>query len=80
MLVDVGDTVIVNLKPTVCPVRLVLLDVGITASLSEADKENFRNVFKAVVIGDVSVIPCNIHALIALETFRMHLMYKKCYI
>ncbi|KAK2165593.1 hypothetical protein LSH36_48g06022 [Paralvinella palmiformis] len=52
MLVDVGDTVILSVKPTVCPVRLILLDVGITASLSEKDMINFRNVFKAVVIGD----------------------------
>jgi hypothetical protein len=54
MLVDVGDTVIVNVKPIDCPVKLVLLDVGITASLSEEDRQNFRNVFKAVVLGDVS--------------------------
>ena len=63
MLVDVGDTVILSVKPTVCPVRLILLDVGITASLSEKDMINFRNVFKAVVIGDVSIKHCHIFTL-----------------
>ena len=53
VLVDVCDTLIINVKPTECPLRLVLLDVGIVAQLSEIDKENFTEVFRAVVLGEV---------------------------
>ena len=54
MLVDVGDTVIVTTKEVDNPLRLVILDTGITSSLSEKDRENFRSVFTAVVKGEVS--------------------------
>ncbi|XP_074650413.1 putative aarF domain-containing protein kinase 2 [Tubulanus polymorphus] len=51
VLVDVCDTVVVNVQKPVCPLRLVLLDAGITSSLSEKDKDNFSEVFKAVILG-----------------------------
>ncbi|XP_028929062.1 uncharacterized aarF domain-containing protein kinase 2 isoform X1 [Ornithorhynchus anatinus] len=38
-------------KPPAPPLRLVLLDAGIVAELQEADRENFRAVFRAVVLG-----------------------------
>ncbi|XP_035681339.1 uncharacterized aarF domain-containing protein kinase 2-like isoform X1 [Branchiostoma floridae] len=52
MLVDMCDTVIVNVKPVENPIRLVLLDVGIIAELDERDRLNFRDVFTAVVMGE----------------------------
>ncbi len=55
MLVDVGDTLIVSVKDTDSSLRLVMLDVGITVSLSEQDLANFRAVFTAVVQGQVIV-------------------------
>lgn len=54
MVVDLCDTVIVTVKPVETPVRLVLLDTGITSSLSERDLRNLKQVFTAVIIGDVS--------------------------
>jgi predicted unusual protein kinase regulating ubiquinone biosynthesis (AarF/ABC1/UbiB family) len=54
VLVDVCDTLVINVKPTQCPLRLVLLDVGIVAQLGEKDKENFTELFRAVVLGEVS--------------------------
>ncbi|XP_070553879.1 uncharacterized aarF domain-containing protein kinase 2-like [Ptychodera flava] len=51
-LVDMCDTVIVNVKPVECPVKLVFLDTGITAELGQEDMESFRDVFTAVVLGD----------------------------
>ncbi|KAM5170867.1 putative aarF domain-containing protein kinase 2 [Mantella aurantiaca] len=50
-LVDMCDTLIVNVRPSRCPLRLVLLDAGIVAQLQERDLENFRSVFTAVVLG-----------------------------
>ncbi|XP_069619364.1 uncharacterized aarF domain-containing protein kinase 2 isoform X2 [Ranitomeya imitator] len=50
-LVDMCDTLIVNVRPSRCPLRLVLLDAGIVAELQENDLENFRSVFTAVVLG-----------------------------
>ena len=52
-LVDIGDTVIVDVKPPDCPLRLVMLDVGMTSSLNEDDLWKFKAVFTAVVAGDV---------------------------
>lgn len=37
------------------PLRLVLLDCGITATLTAEDKKKFREVFTAVVKGEVSI-------------------------
>ena len=53
-LVDICDTTVVNVKPVECPLRIVLLDVGITSSLSAHHKQTFSDVFRAVVLGDVS--------------------------
>ncbi|XP_075066475.1 putative aarF domain-containing protein kinase 2 [Mixophyes fleayi] len=50
-LVDMCDTLIVNVGPSRCPLRLVLLDTGIVAELQEKDLENFRSVFTAVLLG-----------------------------
>ncbi|KAM3924128.1 putative aarF domain-containing protein kinase 2 [Leptodactylus fuscus] len=50
-LVDMCDTLIVDVRPSRCPLRLVLLDAGIVAELQEKDLENFRSVFTAVVQG-----------------------------
>ncbi|KAM9311496.1 putative aarF domain-containing protein kinase 2 [Gastrophryne carolinensis] len=50
-LVDMCDTLIVILRPSRCPLRLVLLDAGIVAELQEKDLENFRAVFTAVLLG-----------------------------
>ena len=54
MVVDMCDTVMVITKPVECPLRLVLLDVGITTSLQPGDLTNLRNVITAVVLGEVS--------------------------
>nr|XP_006820386.1 PREDICTED: uncharacterized aarF domain-containing protein kinase 2-like [Saccoglossus kowalevskii] len=51
-LVDICDTVIINVKPVPCPVKLILLDTGITSELEEEDRWNFEGVFTAVVLGD----------------------------
>ena len=53
VLVDMLDTVTVDVRPVKSSLRLVLLDVGITACLGEKDRQNFRAVFKAVVVGQV---------------------------
>ncbi|XP_053321262.1 uncharacterized aarF domain-containing protein kinase 2 [Spea bombifrons] len=50
-LVDMCDTLVVDVRPSRCPLRLVLLDAGIVARLQERDLENFRAVFTAVVLG-----------------------------
>ncbi|XP_056373557.1 uncharacterized aarF domain-containing protein kinase 2 isoform X2 [Hyla sarda] len=50
-LVDMCDTLIVDVRPGRCPLRLVLLDAGIVAELQDKDLENFRSVFTAVVLG-----------------------------
>ncbi|XP_066446349.1 uncharacterized aarF domain-containing protein kinase 2 isoform X2 [Eleutherodactylus coqui] len=50
-LVDMCDTLIVDIRPSRCPLRLVLLDAGIVAELQEKDLENFHSVFTAVVLG-----------------------------
>ncbi|CAN2387229.1 kinase 2 [Pristimantis euphronides] len=50
-LVDMCDTLIVDVRPGRSPLRLVLLDAGIVAELQEKDLENFRSVFTAVVLG-----------------------------
>lgn len=53
VLVDICDTVVVNVRPPECPIRLVLLDCGITSYLSSKDLVNLRSVFTAVVLGEV---------------------------
>jgi aarF domain-containing kinase len=54
MMVDLCDTLIVTVVPTQNPVRLVLLDTGIVTSLSNTDLQNFKDVFTAVIMGEVS--------------------------
>ena len=58
VLVDVFDTVAVESRPMRTSLRLVLLDVGITACLGEKDRQNFKAVFKAVVRGQVGAEWC----------------------
>ncbi|KAG8438673.1 hypothetical protein GDO86_005022 [Hymenochirus boettgeri] len=50
-LVDMCDTLIVDVRPQRCPLRLVLLDAGIVAELQEKDLRNFLAVFTAVTLG-----------------------------
>ncbi|XP_071088204.1 uncharacterized aarF domain-containing protein kinase 2-like [Haliotis cracherodii] len=56
VVVNVGDTVVTGLVQTECPVKLVFLDCGITASLSKDDRLKFREVFTAVVKGEGEVV------------------------
>ena len=56
IVVDLCDTIMVDVKPVENPMRLVLLDTGITTILSEKDLKNLKDVFTAVILGDVSVI------------------------
>ncbi|XP_015672732.1 uncharacterized aarF domain-containing protein kinase 2 [Protobothrops mucrosquamatus] len=51
VIVDLLDTLIVELQPSSSPLRLVLLDAGIVAELQSGDLENFRAVFTAIVLG-----------------------------
>ncbi|XP_077984265.1 putative aarF domain-containing protein kinase 2 [Glandiceps talaboti] len=51
-LVDVCDTVIINVKPVECPIKLIFLDTGIVSTLAELDRQSFQDVFTAVVLGD----------------------------
>nr|XP_006133444.1 uncharacterized aarF domain-containing protein kinase 2 isoform X1 [Pelodiscus sinensis] len=50
-IVDMCDTLIVEVQPSSCPLRLMLLDTGIVAELKGADLQNFKAVFAAVVQG-----------------------------
>lgn len=56
MLVDVGDTTFVSVKPAKNPLRLVIVDTGISVTLSSRDRDNFKDVFSAVVLGEASGI------------------------
>lgn len=49
-LTDLWDTVVVSMRPGPPPFKLVLLDAGIVAQLSDGDMRNFRAVFTAVVL------------------------------
>ena len=53
IMLDVLDTMVTTVVPAPCPVRLVFLDCGITASLSSPDLKKFTEVFTAVVKGEV---------------------------
>ncbi|XP_074863267.1 putative aarF domain-containing protein kinase 2 isoform X2 [Carettochelys insculpta] len=50
-IVDMCDTLVVEVQPSPCPLRLMLLDAGIVAELKGADLQNFKAVFTAVVQG-----------------------------
>ena len=54
-MVDIGDVVVTTVTLSSRPLRLVLLDCGITASLSEDDRAKFNQVFTAIVKGQVSI-------------------------
>ncbi|XP_071951367.1 uncharacterized aarF domain-containing protein kinase 2-like [Antedon mediterranea] len=51
MLVDLCDTVVVNRKAVECPLKLVFLDVGLTSHLGGKDMENFKAVFREIILG-----------------------------
>ena len=53
---DIGDVVIVGLQKQVAPFQLVIVDAGLTASLSQYDFDSFRAVFAAVVKGDGNLV------------------------
>lgn len=53
MLVDIGDTLVADVKPVATVLKLVLLDVGITSSLEEGDLDNFKAVFSSIIKGEV---------------------------
>ncbi|XP_032301573.1 uncharacterized aarF domain-containing protein kinase 2 isoform X2 [Coturnix japonica] len=53
-IVDLCDTLIVEVQPPFKQLCLVLLDAGIVAELQSADMQNFRAVFTAVVQGQSS--------------------------
>ncbi|XP_009558855.2 uncharacterized aarF domain-containing protein kinase 2 [Cuculus canorus] len=50
-IVDLCDTLVVEVQPSLRQLCLVLLDAGIVAELQSADMQNFRAVFTAVVQG-----------------------------
>uniref|UniRef100_A0A8C3H1F0 AarF domain containing kinase 2 n=1 Tax=Corvus moneduloides TaxID=1196302 RepID=A0A8C3H1F0_CORMO len=50
-VVDLCDTLVLEVRPPPRQLRLVLLDAGIVAELQSADMQNFRAVFTAVVQG-----------------------------
>lgn len=52
-IVDLCDTLVVEVQPPFRQLCLVLLDAGIVAELQSADMQNFRAVFTAVVQGQV---------------------------
>ncbi|XP_076467700.1 putative aarF domain-containing protein kinase 2 [Babylonia areolata] len=56
VMVDIGDVVMTTVAHKDCPVRLVLLDCGITASLEQDDRVKFQQVFTAVVKGQGEVV------------------------
>ncbi|XP_013413093.1 uncharacterized aarF domain-containing protein kinase 2-like [Lingula anatina] len=66
---DLGDTLIVDTKPSENHLRMVLLDTGIVATLSEKDRANFRAVFTAVVQGKGEVVA---------ELLLEHAPYSQC--
>ena len=53
-MVDVGDVIVTTVAKSSCPLRLVLLDCGITASLGKDDRAKFTQVFTAIVKGQVT--------------------------
>ncbi|OXB70219.1 UNVERIFIED_CONTAM: hypothetical protein H355_010368 [Colinus virginianus] len=54
-IVDLCDTLVVEVQPPFRQLCLVLLDAGIVAELQSADMQNFRAVFTAVVQGQLQV-------------------------
>ncbi|KAK7096681.1 hypothetical protein V1264_003757 [Littorina saxatilis] len=56
VMLDVGDVIVTTVASNPCPLRLVLLDCGITASLGAEDRTKFNQVFTAVVKGEGEVV------------------------
>ncbi|XP_048449522.1 uncharacterized aarF domain-containing protein kinase 2 isoform X2 [Rhincodon typus] len=52
-IVDLCDTLIVNVHHSQCPLKLILLDTGIVTELHPSDLHNFKAVFTALVEGQV---------------------------
>ncbi|XP_067906829.1 uncharacterized aarF domain-containing protein kinase 2 isoform X2 [Heterodontus francisci] len=50
-IVDLCDTLIVNVHPSQCPLKLILLDTGIVTELQPSDLHNFKAVFTAIIEG-----------------------------
>ena len=53
---DIGDMIIVGMSKRPSPLQLVILDAGLTASLSQYDFDSFKGVFAAVVKGDGDLV------------------------
>ncbi|XP_055343189.1 uncharacterized aarF domain-containing protein kinase 2-like [Paramacrobiotus metropolitanus] len=56
VLEDIGDLVVVGMRKRALPLQLVIIDAGLTASLSQYDFDSFRGVFAAVVKGDGDLV------------------------
>ncbi|XP_048405433.1 uncharacterized aarF domain-containing protein kinase 2 isoform X2 [Stegostoma tigrinum] len=50
-IVDLCDTLIVNVHHSQCPLKLILLDTGIVTELQPSDLHNFKAVFTALIEG-----------------------------
>ncbi|XP_059834107.1 uncharacterized aarF domain-containing protein kinase 2 [Hypanus sabinus] len=50
-IVDLCDTLIVNVHPSQCPIKLILMDTGIVNELQPSDFHNFKAVFTALIQG-----------------------------
>ncbi|XP_069759738.1 uncharacterized aarF domain-containing protein kinase 2 isoform X2 [Narcine bancroftii] len=51
-IVDLCDTLIVNVHPSLCPLKLILLDTGIVTELQPSDFHNFKAIFTAIIQGE----------------------------
>ncbi|XP_078272899.1 putative aarF domain-containing protein kinase 2 isoform X2 [Rhinoraja longicauda] len=54
-IVDLCDTLIVNVHPSQCPLKLILLDTGIVTQLQPSNFHNLKAVFTAVINGQLHV-------------------------
>ncbi|XP_038636190.1 uncharacterized aarF domain-containing protein kinase 2 [Scyliorhinus canicula] len=50
-IVDLCDTLIVNVNPSPCPLKLLLLNAGIATELQPSDLHHFKAIFTAVIEG-----------------------------
>ncbi|XP_041072097.1 uncharacterized aarF domain-containing protein kinase 2 isoform X2 [Carcharodon carcharias] len=50
-IVDLCDTLIVNVHSSQCPLKLIVLDTGIVTELQPSDLHNFKAIFTAVIEG-----------------------------
>ena len=58
LVTDLLDTVIVSTAPVECPLRLVLLDAGISNTLAPRDLANLRATITSIILGQVSALAC----------------------